>query len=87
MLPCTHLCVLLVSGEAATKKDERLHALQKSLATVITARSNCNPQIRGTEMHNITEVMTKDVQGSVVLCQEQEVAILSECVVDGGQAV
>jgi len=53
MLPCTHLCVLFVFGEAAAKKNERLHVLQKSLTTVITARGNYSPQIRGTEMHDI----------------------------------
>jgi len=33
-------------------------------------------------MYNITEVVAKDLQGSIVLCQEQEVAILSGYVVD-----
>jgi len=80
----THLCVFLIFGEAAAKKDERLHLLERPLTTV-TATKGC--QIWGTGMHNIVEVVAKDLQGSVVLCQEQEVAILSECVVDRGQAV
>jgi len=71
----THLRVLLVFGKAATKKDERFHPPQKPLTTAITARSlgSC-----WTRTYNITEVLAKDVQGSIILCQEQQVAILSE---------
>ena len=40
MLSCTHLCVLLVFGEAAAKKNERFHLLQKPPTTAITAKGN-----------------------------------------------
>ena len=85
VLPCTHLCVLLVFGEAAAKKNEWLHLLQKPFFTVITTRDSGSCGIRETGAHNIIEVVTQDLQGSIVLRQEQEVATLSECVMDGGQ--
>ena len=72
----SHLCVLLVSGEATPKQDERLHLLQKPLTTVIIARGNSSYRTNRTGVY-IIEVVTQDFQGSIVLCQEQEVAILS----------
>ena len=36
----THLCVLLVSGEAAPKEDERLHLLQRPLTTILIANGH-----------------------------------------------
>ena len=72
----SHLYVLLVSGEATPKQDERLHLFQKPLTTVIIARGNSSYRINRTGVY-ITEVVTQNFQGSIVLCQEQEVAILS----------
>ena len=81
MLECfTYLCVLLVSGETTPKENERIHLLKNTINTI--AGGNIGHWIIGAGAYNITEVVMQDLQGSIVLCQEEEVAILSAQVVE-----
>ena len=49
----TYLCVLLVSGEAASKQNKRLHLLQELLTTITISRHNSGHRTDWAGLYNI----------------------------------